>query len=179
MTGFARYRRRPRPDRVPDQQGAGPAGDVPADDAPAGEVPGLTGWQASRWAEIRGDSPHCLVGDGPARADMVAGLRALADFLEANPAVPVPRYGHVFSVSTSGSDEQKRSQVKFAGLAIGEDVTDNAEDSQCWTQREFGPVSYRVFAVSDASQQRYQRAVSSLREAGQGTDRFSGPEDGQ
>jgi hypothetical protein len=110
---------------------------------------------------------------------MVAGLRAPADFLEANPAVPVPRHGHVFSVSTSSSDEQKRSQVKFAGLAIGEDVTDNARDGQCWTQRQFGPVSYLVFAVSSASQQWYQRAVSSLREAGQGTDHFSGPEDDQ
>jgi hypothetical protein len=159
---------------VPDQQAAGPADDVPAD-----EMPGLTSWQASRWAEIRGDNPTCLIGHGPARADMVTGLRALADFLEANPAAPIPRSGHQFSVSTNGSDEQKRSQVKFAGLAIGEGVTDNARDSQCWTQRQFGPVSYRVFAVSEASQQRYRRAVSSLHEAGQGTDRFSGPEDNQ
>jgi hypothetical protein len=139
---------------MPDQQPAGPA-----DDMPAGEVPGLTGWQTSRWAEIQGDSPHCLIGHGPARAELVAGLRALADFLEASPAAPIPRHGHMFSVSTSGSDEQKRSQVMFAGLAIGQDVTDNAQDGQCWTQRRFGPVSYRVFAVSEAAQQRYKRAV--------------------
>jgi hypothetical protein len=46
MTGFARYRRRPRSARGPDQQAAGPA-----DDVPVGEMPGLTGWQASRWAK--------------------------------------------------------------------------------------------------------------------------------
>ena len=56
--------------------------------------------------------------------------RVLADFLEANPAVPIPRHGHTFGVSTSGSDEQKRSQVKFAGLAAGEDVTDDTQDGQ-------------------------------------------------
>jgi hypothetical protein len=108
---------------------------------------------------------------------MVAGLRALANFLEANPAVPIPRNGLEFGVATSGSDEQKRSQVKFAGLAIGEDVTDNAEGTHSSVRRRFGPVSYHIFAVSGAHLQRFQQVVSSLREAGQETDRFAGPDD--
>jgi hypothetical protein len=180
MTGFARYWRRPRAASVPNQKAAGTADDAPAPAvAPAStdETSGLTAWQASRWAEIQGGSPHCLIGHDRERADMVAGLRALANFLEANPAVPIPRNGHEFGVSTSGSDEQKRSQVKFAGLAIGEDVTDNAEGTHCSARRRFGPVSYHIFAVSGAHLQRYQQAVSSLREAGQETDRFAGPED--
>jgi hypothetical protein len=44
-------------------------------------------------------------------------------------------------------------------------------------RRRFGPVSYHIFAVSRAHLQRYQQAVSSLREPGQETDRFAGPED--
>jgi hypothetical protein len=171
MTGFARYRRRPRPDHVPDQQPTSPV------DVPAGEMSGLTGWQASRWAEIQGDSPHCFIGHGPARTDMVAGLRALADFLEANPAVPIPRYGYAFGVSTSGSDEQKRSQVKFASLAIGEEVTDDTQQGHYWTQRRFGSVSYRIVAISGAAMQRWQQAVMPRRDAKKGPDRFSLPED--
>jgi hypothetical protein len=170
MTGFGRYRRRPKPDRVSDRQLTGPV------DVPAGEMSGLTGWQAGRWAEIHGDSPHRLIGHGPARTDMVAGLRALADFLEANPAVPIPRYGHAFGVTTSGSDEQKRSQVKFASLAIGEEVTDDTQAGHYWTQRWFGSVSYRIVAVSGAAMRRWQQAVP-RRDAKQGLDRFSWPED--
>lgn len=35
----------------------------------------------------------CVPGDLFARTQTVAGLRALADFLEANPAVPVREFG--------------------------------------------------------------------------------------
>jgi hypothetical protein len=108
---------------------------------------------------------------------MVAGLRALASFLEANPAVPIPRKELQIRVSTNGSDEQKRAQVKFAGLAIGEDVTDDAEGTHSSVRGQFGPVSYYIFAVSGARMQRFQQAMSSLREARQETDRFAGPEE--
>ena len=108
---------------------------------------------------------------------MVAGLRALADFLEANPAVPIPRHGHDFLVTTSGSDEQKRSQVKFASLAIGENATDDTQSGHYWTERRFGSVRYRIAAVSDAALQRWQRAAAPRRDAKQGPVRFSGPED--
>jgi hypothetical protein len=172
MTGFARNRRERKPDHVPDQQLTSPVGDVPV-----GDVSGLTSWQASRWAEVTGNSSHSVIGNGAARTNMVAGLRALADFLEANPAVPIPRYGHDFGISTSGSDEQKRSQVKFASLAIGEDFTDDTKNGQCWTQRRFGSVRYRIFAVSDAAVQRYQRAVKSQGDAEPGANRFLGSED--
>ena len=107
---------------------------------------------------------------------MVAGLRALADFLEANPAVPIPRYEHSFRVSTSGSDEQKRSQVKFASLAIGGEVTDDTQGGHYSTQRQFGSVTYRIVAVSGAAMRRWQQAAPH-RDAKQGPDRFSWPED--
>lgn len=170
MTGFARNRRR----RKPDQRPTSPAGDR---DGPVDDVSGLTSWQASRWREVTRTGSHSIIGNGTARTNMIAGLRALADFLEANPAAPIPRYGHDFGISTSGSDEEKRSQVKFASLAIGEDVTDDTNNGQCWTQRQFGSVRYRIFAVSDAAVQRYQRAVKSQRDAEPRANRFSGSED--
>ena len=79
----------------------------------------------------------------------MAGLRGLADMLEANPAVPIPRWDELFCVSTSGSDEQRRSQVEFASLAIGEDVIDDTQSSgHYWTQRRFGSVHYQISAIS-------------------------------
>lgn len=172
MTGFGRYRRRSKRDDEPDQRPTGPVDDAPADD-----VSGLTAWQASRWAEIQGPSPHCVIGYGRARTEIVAGLRALADFLETNPAVPIPRHGHTFGVSTSGSDEQRLAQVKFASLTIGEETTDNTQsEGHYWTQRRFGPVSYRIAAVSTAAMRRWQEAAS-RRDAQPGADRSSRPDD--
>ena len=53
-------------------------------------VPGLTGDQAQRWAAVQpGDDARVLVGDSPERDAVVAGLRALAGYLAANPAVPI------------------------------------------------------------------------------------------
>lgn len=170
MTGF---RRRRKPDRVADQQLTRSVRDGPADG-----TSGLTRWQASRWAEIKGNTPHSIVGLGPERVGTVAGLHALADFLEANPAVPIPRFGHDFLVSTSGSDEQKRAQVKFASLAIGEEVMDHSKDSGHYSaRRRFGSVCYHIAAVSDAAQRRWQQAVASQRDGEQGSVRFSSLED--
>jgi hypothetical protein len=184
MTGFGRYRRRSKRDGASDQRPAEslpaePTDDVPSGDVPADDMSGLTEWQASRWAEIHGANPHCVIGYGQARTDMVAGLRALADFLEANPAVPIPRYGHTFGVSTSGSDEQRLAQVKFASLVIGEQTTDNTQNhGHYWAQRRFGPVSYRIVAVSQAAMRRWQEATS-RRDSKHGADSFSRTEDDQ
>ena len=109
---------------------------------------------------------------------MVAGLRALADFLEANPAVPIPQHGHLFSITTSGSDEQKLSQVKFTSLAIGEDARDDTpKGGHYWTERRFGPVRYRIDAISDAAMRRYREATKSVKH--DDADRFVRSKDDQ
>jgi len=89
-------------------------------DQPA-PVSGLTHEQAQRWAAVQPeDNARILVGDCPERAAVVAGLRTLAGYLAANPAVPVPRYGCEVPVHAEGTDSEQFSQVDLVGEIIGE-----------------------------------------------------------
>jgi hypothetical protein len=53
-----------------------------------------------------------ILGDLLARTQTITGLRALADFLETNPAVPIPIYGWTLAFHTrSGSEECERTEL--------------------------------------------------------------------
>ena len=88
-------------------------------------VPGLTGDQAQRWAAVQpGDDARVLVGDSPERDAVVAGLRALAGYLAANPAVPIPPRGWDVSVHAEGTDSEQFSQVDLVSEIMGEHPVD-------------------------------------------------------
>ena len=93
-------------------------------DQPA-PVPGLTREQAQRWAAAQpADDARVLVGDSPERAAVVAGLRALAGYLAANPAVPIPPYGWDVLVHAEGTDSEQFSQVNLVSEILGERPVD-------------------------------------------------------
>jgi hypothetical protein len=119
-------------------------------DQPA-PVPGLTREQAQRWAVVQPeDSGRILVGDCPERAAVVAGLRALAGYLAANPAVPVPPYGWEVFVHAEGTDSEQFSQVDLVGEFMGERPADRrAASGHHHAARSFGPVTYRVVCISE------------------------------
>ena len=73
-------------------------------------------------------------GDLFARAQTIAGLRALADFLEDNPAVPVREFGEEYTVFTRRQDDAtERAEVDTIAAALGETVTDETEDGGHYT----------------------------------------------
>jgi len=87
--------------------------------------------------------------DLEARAAVTAGLRALAEFLDAHPTLPVPR----FSISAGltvypvGSQEDKRAEVD----RIADVLQVNTEEFGIYqAERRFGgTVAYRAVAVPE------------------------------
>jgi hypothetical protein len=111
-------------------------------------VPGLTRAQARRWAEAQPEDPYqaISVGNTSRRAELVASLRELADYLAANPAVPVPACGLTVTVSAAGTDEQKLAQLRLVSKALAAPSRTAERNGQHHAERAFGPVTY-VFCV--------------------------------
>jgi hypothetical protein len=82
--------------------------------------------------------------DSSARAEFIAGLRRLADFLAANPKVPIPAYGADINLHTGGSDDQQRAEVDRIAELIGSTPSEGVHYE---TTRNFGPITYRAVAV--------------------------------
>jgi hypothetical protein len=101
-------------------------------------------------------------GDLFARAQTVAGLRALADFLEANPAVPVREYGAEYTVFARADDDvTERAEIDRIAAALGETVTDDTgrggHYSVCKT---FGRITYSAVHVPSERQAAHEALMS-------------------
>ena len=130
-------------------------------DQPA-PVPGLTREQAQRWAAAQpADDARVLVGDSPERAAVVAGLRALAGYLAANPSVPIPPYGWDVLVHAEGTDSEQFSQVDLVSEILGERPVDQrASTGHHHAERSFGPVTYRFAGISERRMAQHQAWAS-------------------
>jgi hypothetical protein len=80
------------------------------------------------------------------RAGLVAGLRALAEFIESRPDVPAPWSTDVIVVPSNGSDAERRAEIDAIASRIGAEghYTHGGHYS---ASRRFGPVEYRAVAV--------------------------------
>lgn len=80
------------------------------------------------------------------RQAFIAGLRALADFLENSPEVPAPKYGtDVFVFPLFASDDEKRREIDVIASNIGSVSVPSC--GHYTASRRFGPVEYRAVAI--------------------------------
>ncbi|MEV5747938.1 hypothetical protein AB0L00_08970 [Actinoallomurus sp. NPDC052308] len=87
-------------------------------------------------------------GDLFARHQTIKGLRALADFLEANPAVPVNTYGWEVSYHPHGTDAQKAAEVdRIAALLDAVPVDERGDGGHYTVAKTFGRITYKVVHV--------------------------------
>jgi hypothetical protein len=83
--------------------------------------------------------------DNRERPELIAGLRALAGFLETNPDVPAPKYIDVYVFPPYASDEKKRSEIDVIASLIGSETETSCGHYE--TSRSFGTVEYRAVAI--------------------------------
>jgi hypothetical protein len=85
------------------------------------------------------------------RSQLIAGLRALAAYLEANPDVPAPQYATVHVFPGRGTDKEERAEIDAIAACV------NAEPCEIVSghytvSRYFGPVEYRAIAIDHSAE---------------------------
>ncbi|RAY15208.1 hypothetical protein DPM19_10845 [Actinomadura craniellae] len=108
---------------------------------------------------VRPDALAPIVpGDLLARHQTITGLRALADFLETHPAVPVEEYGRDYPIYTDRdhTEESGRAEIdRIAALLGAQVIDDTADGGHYTTSRTFGRITYRAVHIPDHSGARY------------------------
>jgi hypothetical protein len=91
-----------------------------------------------------------IPGDLFARAQTISGLRALADFLETNPAAPVDEYGCTFHYFPHEmTDAEGRAVVDRAAELLGVTPSDRTSLGGHYTAaKSFGRIHYEVTHIS-------------------------------
>jgi hypothetical protein len=85
--------------------------------------------------------------DPDQRQGLINGLRALADFLESNPAVPAPVDADLIVFPPFDSDAEQRREIDVIALRIGSGTETSPYRRHYGTSRNFGPVEYRAVAI--------------------------------
>ena len=101
-------------------------------------------------------------GDLFARVQTIRGLRALADFLEANPAVPVSTYGADYKFfARAETDAEERAEIDRIASALGEDIDDETSRSGHYTvTKTFGRITYTAVHVPAQRQAAHEALMS-------------------
>ena len=81
------------------------------------------------------------------RAAYVAGLRELADFIEANPELPLPGITTA-SVHPDGDDAQARAEVDRIAEILSAAPEFRTGGEHYVASRRFGPVEYTAIAIT-------------------------------
>jgi hypothetical protein len=96
-----------------------------------------------------------IIGTDP-RWAFITGLRDLADYLAAHPAVPIPEHGADIIVHAPSTDDGGCAQVDRIARQLGVPVENElAYSGHYRAARSFGPVGYRIVAISDAAMARH------------------------
>ena len=95
------------------------------------------------------------------RQAFITGLRDLADHLDQHPAIPVPRYGTEIYLSASSTDDGGCAQVRQFARQLGITAPKTISYSGHFEAvRRFGPVGYRMIAISAARMARHHAETS-------------------
>jgi hypothetical protein len=93
------------------------------------------------------------------RQAFITGLRDLASYLASHPTVPVPPYGTEILLSASSTDDGGCAQVDRFARQLGVTPEDDLASSGHYAAaRSFGPVGYRMTAISDHAMARFRAA---------------------
>ncbi|MCC5580525.1 hypothetical protein IMZ11_33395 [Microtetraspora sp. AC03309] len=95
------------------------------------------------------------------RPRLVAGLRALADFLEANPEIPAPRNVTVHHFPKRANDAEICAEVDAIAARLGSEIDPQEREHGHYSASiNFGPVSYKAVAIVAATRARHEAESS-------------------
>ena len=95
------------------------------------------------------------------RQAFIAGLRDLACYLASHPAVPVPRHGTEILLFADSTDDGGCAQVDHFARQLGVAPHDDlAESGHYSAVRSFGPVGYRMTAISGHAMARHHAEMT-------------------
>ncbi|TQM66822.1 hypothetical protein FHX41_0411 [Actinomadura hallensis] len=105
----------------------------------------------SNHTDPTGRTSPIVPGDLFARHQTITGLRALADFLEANPGVPVNTYGETFHVPIRAADDASAvALVDQTAALLGVNAQhDTRRGGHYLATRTFGRIAYTVFHIPE------------------------------
>jgi hypothetical protein len=88
--------------------------------------------------------------DPGVKGHFIRALRELADYLDRNPAIPVPKTGETVTVHASSADYGGRAQVDHIANLLDTDIHDEtARGGHYWAVRQFGPIGYEIVAIGE------------------------------
>ena len=91
-----------------------------------------------------------------ARRAFITGLRDLADYLDRHPAVAIPAHGTEILLSAASADDGGCAQVDYFARQLGVPAENSlAHSGHYEAARSFGPVGYRMTAISDHAMARH------------------------
>jgi hypothetical protein len=85
--------------------------------------------------------------DPAERAALIEGFRAVADFLESYPGVPVPGYAIAYVFPPDGACAAMRAEIDFIAALLGVQAAETAGGTHYSAVRSFGPLEYRAVAI--------------------------------
>jgi hypothetical protein len=86
------------------------------------------------------------------RAELIAGLRGLADFLDQNSQIPAPRFADLLVFPPNGSDAEMFAEIDVIAEHIGTTASDADSPAGHYSAVcSFGPVEYRAVAIPQAA----------------------------
>jgi hypothetical protein len=84
--------------------------------------------------------------DSTERAQLIDGLRGLADYLESNPQLPAPSCPTVYAFPPAGDWAEMRAEIDATAARMGV-LAHLAGGGHYVATRSFGPVEYRAVAI--------------------------------
>ena len=99
--------------------------------------------------------------DTDLRQAFITGLRDLACYLASHPALPVPRHGTEILLTADSTDDGGCAQVDQFARQLGVTPHDDLADTGHYSAaRSFGPVGYRMTAISDHAMARHHAEMT-------------------
>jgi hypothetical protein len=80
------------------------------------------------------------------RHELIAGLRALAEFLENHKDIPAPKWTEVMVFPEASTDDAKRREIDRIAAMISA-IPQEGLTGHYKASHKFGPVEYRAIAI--------------------------------